>query len=75
MLLVLMVGCTSSQGSISKGDMSIVKINNHKQIVQYGMNRADTEKVLGKGEKGLFGIKYDDGVIIQYRDEKVAGIV
>lgn len=78
MVLVLcaiaLTGCNSS-GGITKKDLGIVKVDNKDDLVQYGMSRSDSEKVLGKGEaKGKNGVSYENGITVIYRNEKVVAI-
>ncbi|OBZ08940.1 hypothetical protein A8L34_22590 [Bacillus sp. FJAT-27264] len=79
LLFVLLVGCGSSESfkpdTFSEDDLAIVKVDDEKQIVKYGMSREDAEKILGpsKTDKELFP-KYDFGVQIIYRDDKVVAI-
>lgn len=74
MFMLIITGCGSAS-SFSENDMGIRKVDDTKLKVQYDMSRSDAEKVLGVGEKTKLGFQYDSGVLIQYRDNKVAGIV
>lgn len=76
-MLIFLAGC-SQEGQnpgLTKKDLSIEKVGDSKAKVEYGMERSDVEKVLGKGEKMTMGIfSYGSGVKIMYRNDKVAGI-
>ena len=55
-------------------DMGIVRLDNG-QKVYYGMNRAEAEEVLGKGEEHARGVfNYDSGIAVFYRDDAVVAI-
>lgn len=70
-VLVLLAGCGSGDGSFSKDDLCIVKIESDQKVC-YGDSRSDAENVVGKGESNVFGwFKYADGVSLGYRDDKV----
>ncbi|GEM_PF-4621487 len=71
---IVLTGCNSSEG-IAHKDIGIVKAGNKGDAVQYGMSRSDTEKVLGNGELvGKTLTKYDNGVSVVFRDDKVVAI-
>jgi predicted small secreted protein len=71
---IALTGCNSSEG-ITQKDIGIVKADNKGVAVQYGMSRSDTEKVLGNGELvGKTLTKYDNGVSVVFRDDKVVAI-
>ncbi|WP_019638365.1 hypothetical protein [Paenibacillus fonticola] len=78
LFIFLLGGCTgkSENDSVTLKDMTITKEGDKKTKVHYGMDRSDAEKILGSGEEIMkFMIKYDPGVTIMYRNDKVAGIV
>lgn len=76
-LVVLLIGCSSGNfkpDTLSKNDLSIVKLDDKKSMVSYGMKRADAEKILGTGKKDELGrYEYDFGVSIGYRVDKDSG--
>lgn len=76
LFLILLTACGSSKSGLTVDDLAIVKVDDQKAVIKYGMSRADSEKVLGKGEKMTIGdsFTYNSGVRIMYRNDKVAGI-
>ncbi|NQX43786.1 hypothetical protein HQN87_00455 [Paenibacillus tritici] len=76
LFLFVLTACGSSEDGLTVKDLAIHKSNDDKVVVQYGMSRADAEKVLGTGEDMKIGhtFTYSDGVKIMYREDKVAGI-
>lgn len=59
--------------TFSAADMCIVKVDNEKEKVCYGMERSEAEKVVGVGQQGRIGtMEYDFGMSISYRDDIVA---
>ncbi|MEK4237477.1 hypothetical protein [Paenibacillus sp. FSL H7-0714] len=73
-LLFTLTACGSSSG-LSTDDLAIVKVNDEKQIVRYGMSRETAEKVLGEAEyDSKFILSYENGVDILFRDNSVVVI-
>lgn len=82
-VLIMLTGC--SQGNrfepdtFSKDDLAIIKEDDSKFKLSYGMSRDDVEKLLGAPKEDENSFKhqssYDFGVRIMYRDDTVAGIV
>ncbi|MBE9913289.1 hypothetical protein G8C92_04435 [Paenibacillus donghaensis] len=60
--------------TLSKEDLCIVKDDDSKSKVCFGMSRADAEKVLGTGVKEMYD-KYDYGVSVIYRDGKTVSVI
>jgi len=76
MLIIVMAGCSTESikpNTLSVDDLCIHRDDDKKNKVCYGMSRSDAEKVLGTGEKSIM-FKYDYGVGIIYRDDKIVSI-
>lgn len=76
-LFLFIAGCSTSADpdTLSKSDLCIVKSDDAKQKVCYGMTRSKAEKVLGSGQKSTIGFKYDHGVQVMYRkNDRIATI-
>ncbi|MEK3835129.1 MULTISPECIES: hypothetical protein [unclassified Paenibacillus] len=76
LMVVLLTACGSSNKGLSTDDLGIVRVNDEKQIVSYGMSRALAEKVLGVGEEdgNTNFFNYESGIRIFYRDNAVVFI-
>ncbi|ASA20964.1 hypothetical protein [Paenibacillus donghaensis] len=72
LMLVLLTACGASNSGLSTDDLAIVKVDDEKQIVQYGMSRAAAEKVLGEASGDKNYLSYENGVKVLYRDNSVA---
>lgn len=77
--LVILTGCSQEKkfepDTFSKDDLAIIKEDDPKFKLSYGMSKTDVEELLGKPrETNLLGTNYDFGVKIMYRNDKVAGI-
>ncbi|MBT2290958.1 hypothetical protein J7E73_17815 [Paenibacillus albidus] len=73
--ILLLIGCSNDKfkpDTFSEKDLAIYKVDNEKEVVSYGMSREDAEKVLGKPGKTSFGVEYDFGVKVMYRNDSVA---
>jgi uncharacterized protein YcfL len=81
LFLLLLTACSSSNNSsLTAGEeWAIVKADNEKEALRYGMSREAAEKILGKGEdSGITRMKliqYEDGIQAMYRDKKVVMLV
>ncbi|WP_238649776.1 hypothetical protein [Paenibacillus piscarius] len=77
LFLAVLTACGSSKSGISTDDLAIVKVDDEKAIVSYGMSRASVEKVTGEAESEGFGnmMFYNNGVSVIYRDNSVVGIL
>ncbi|OIB04028.1 hypothetical protein AK95_10470 [Paenibacillus sp. LC231] len=77
LLILVFGGCSGSDEPKEKftaEDMGIVRLDNG-QKVYYGMNRAEAEEVLGKGQEHARGVfDYDSGIAVFYRDDAVVAI-
>ncbi|WP_339271465.1 hypothetical protein NYE54_08260 [Paenibacillus sp. FSL K6-1330] len=78
-LLLLMAGCSGSNGglktnTLSKDDLCIVKDDDSKSKVCFGMSQTDAEKILGTGAKDIM-YKYDYGVSVVYRNDKTVSMI
>lgn len=77
LLILVLGGCSGSDEPKEKftaEDMGIVRLDNG-QKVYYGMNRAEAEEVLGKGQEHARGVfDYDSGIAVFYRDDAVVAI-
>lgn len=71
-VLIMLTACGASGSGLSTDDLAIIKVNDKKQVVRYGMSRAAAEKVLGKSvnDSSSF-LRYENGVDILYRDDSV----
>lgn len=70
-VLILLAGCGSKEG-ITTDDLSLVKLDDEKAKVYYGMPREEVEKILGDPDEStkLYTV-YESGVQVLYRDNKV----
>lgn len=71
-VVILLVGC-SSQGSLSRDDLCIQRTNDKAKIC-YGMERAEAEKVAGKGhvdKQNSSRFSYENELEVTYRANKV----
>ncbi|MRN52011.1 hypothetical protein [Paenibacillus monticola] len=77
LFLILLTACGSSKSGLTADDLAIVKVDNDKEIVRYGMSRASVEKVLGEGEKSdvINIVSYENDVSVLYRDNAVVAIL
>ncbi|MHA6530436.1 hypothetical protein [Paenibacillus sp. BAC0078] len=77
LFLVLLTACGSSKKGLTADDLAIVKVDNEKEIVSYGMSRANVEKVLGESEESKLKrmMFYKNGVAVMYRDNSVVAIL
>ncbi|OKP92069.1 hypothetical protein A3844_02865 [Paenibacillus helianthi] len=77
LFLILLTACGASKSGISTDDLGIVKVDNDKEIVRYGMSRANVEKVLGESEESKLKnmVFYENGVAVIYRDNSVVAIL
>lgn len=69
-LTMLLSGCGEGKfepDTMSMDDIAILKIDDKKSKVYYGMKRSEAEKILGTGNQDGSFIKYDFGVEIVYR--------
>ncbi|GGF72718.1 hypothetical protein GCM10010912_17410 [Paenibacillus albidus] len=71
LMLVLLTACGASNSGLSTDDLAIVRVDDEKQIVQYGMSRAAAEKVLGEASGNKNYLSYENGVEVLYRDNSV----
>ncbi|MBY9077112.1 hypothetical protein KIH86_04105 [Paenibacillus sp. HN-1] len=84
LLFLTLMGCSSNKApsaddlAIDKADdvaIAIQRVDDSKQVVQYGMSKEEAEKVLGQAEStNRSFMTYPDGVIIIYRNDKVCAI-
>ncbi|RXZ84561.1 hypothetical protein EBB07_00660 [Paenibacillaceae bacterium] len=81
-LFIVLLGCGSASSfkpdTFSDKDMCIVKVDDEKVKVCYGMSRTDVEKILGKGKEGenlRIYTEYDFGVNLMYRDDIARGLM
>ncbi|MEK5032984.1 hypothetical protein MKY96_16120 [Paenibacillus sp. FSL R7-0302] len=76
LMVVLLTACGSSSKGLSTDDLAIVRVNDEKQIVSYGMSRALAEKVLGEGEEdgNTNFFNYESDIRIFYRDNSLVYI-
>ncbi|MFX3635470.1 MAG: hypothetical protein ACE3L7_04230 [Candidatus Pristimantibacillus sp.] len=75
-VLMLLAGCSnggSGLKEIKASDLCVTHINLDANIC-YSDDRKKVEVVTGEGEEG-FGINYNNGISIMYREDRVAGIV
>jgi len=73
-VVLLLTGC-GEETTPSVDLMAIRKINDEKQVIQYGMSRTEAEKIVGEGTPGSYGYtKYKSGVRIGYRNDRVAAL-
>ncbi|NOJ73576.1 hypothetical protein [Paenibacillus alvei] len=70
--MLLLTGCGSST-KLSTEEICIKKQGGDEKIC-YGMPRLEAESVAGKGQEDMGAFKYGNGLIISYRDNKVASI-
>ncbi|MDP5275083.1 hypothetical protein [Chengkuizengella axinellae] len=75
LFLLILSGCSEFEvDKFSEDDMCIINTDVSGEVC-YGMSRSDAEKVLGFGTKNDLGwFDYDNGVIVQYRDNLVASV-
>lgn len=69
--VILLAGCGSS-GNFSMG---IIKTDDKKHPVEYGMSRSEVEKILGKGKKMSEQIVEYSSLRLWYRDDKISAII
>lgn len=82
-VLIILGGCSQANkfepDSFSKDDLAIIKEDDPKFKLSYGMSKTDVEKLLGKAKEDdstNFRIfSYDFGVTIMYREDMVAAIM
>ncbi|WP_405115745.1 hypothetical protein MHH28_13600 [Paenibacillus sp. FSL K6-1217] len=76
LFVIFLTACGSSKSGITPDDISIVKVDDEKAIVTYGMSRTGAEKVVGEPEDEGIGsrIRYNNGISITYRDNSVVFI-
>ncbi|RXZ84627.1 hypothetical protein EBB07_01005 [Paenibacillaceae bacterium] len=80
-LFTVLIGCGGASSfkpdTFSDKDMCIVKVDNEKAKVCYGMSRSEVEKILGNGREGNLHIytEYDVGVNLMYRDDIARGVM
>ncbi|WP_046503017.1 hypothetical protein [Paenibacillus riograndensis] len=77
MKLRQLTACGSSKNGLTADDLAIVKVGDEKAVVQYGMSRANVEKVLGEAENdGARGMMfYNNGVGVLYRENSAVAIL
>lgn len=82
LFLVMLAGCNQEKkfepDTFSKADLAIIKEDDQKFKVSYGMSRSDVEKLLGAPKKDSINSRisnYDFGVQVMYRNDMVAGIM
>ncbi|NGP61236.1 hypothetical protein FLT15_23680 [Paenibacillus thiaminolyticus] len=71
-VILLLAGCSSQRG-LSRADLCVQRVEDKAQIC-YGMERAEVEKVAGKGEIAPHGkyLIYNNGLAVNYRDKAVS---
>lgn len=71
-VILLLAGCSSQRG-LSRADLCVQRVEDKAQIC-YGMERAEVEKVAGKGEIAPHGkyLIYNNGLAVNYRDNAVS---
>ncbi|AIQ29390.1 hypothetical protein P40081_15465 [Paenibacillus sp. FSL P4-0081] len=74
LFLAFLTACGSSKSGINEDDLAIVKVDNEKEIVKYGMSQEEAEKILGTGKKTTTFSTYSSGISIMYRDGAVVCI-
>lgn len=77
MLAMVLSGCGKSAkefapNTFSDEDMCVVKSDGGAKIC-YGDSKQDAEAIVGEGKKADFGTSYDFGLVVMYRNDKVAG--
>lgn len=74
-MLALLMGCSSEfkPDTLSENDLCIVKEDDSKSKVCFGMERSEAEEILGQATKNIM-MRYDYGVSVVYREDTVAYI-
>lgn len=82
MILLVLSGCSQAKkfepDNFSKDDLAIIKEDDSKFKLSYGMSRTDVEKLLGNAKEDSMNSRisnYDFGVKVMYREDSVAGIM
>ncbi|MEW9701985.1 hypothetical protein [Paenibacillus sp. SI8] len=78
-ILMLISGCSSEAGKLvpdafSAKDLCMEKTGFPDSEICYGTDRKRVERILGSGKGSGVVQKYDDGVSVMYREDKVAGL-